>query len=146
MAEKKEEKAGEVVETESGKPETKKRGRAKREKKEVVRKRKALKEREDPLSAALRLAVESGKVEFGSRSGVKDLLLGKTKMVLVAKNAPKALREDVEKYGKLSRIPVVEYPGTSMEMGSICGKPFPVLVLTVRNEGVSNILDFAKKK
>ncbi len=142
MAEKEEEFV--EVPEEEGKEEKKRGSRAKREKKKVVRKRKSQKERENPLSAAMRLAVESGKVEFGSKAGLRDLLLGKTKMVIVARNAPKPLREDVEKYGKLSGVPVVEFPGTSIEMGSICGKPFPVLLLTVRNEGVSNILDFAK--
>jgi len=126
--------------------EAKKKGRAKREKKEVVRKRKSQKERENPLSAAIRLAVESGEVEFGSKSSVRDLLLGKTKMAIVAKNAPVEIREDFDKYGKLSHIPVLEFPGTSMELGSICGKPFTVIALSVRREGVSNILDFAKKK
>jgi len=123
-----------------------KKGRAKREKKEVVRKRKSQKERENPLSAAIRLAVESGEVEFGSKSSARDLLLGKTKMAIVAKNAPGEIREDLDKYGKLSNIPVLEFPGTSMELGSICGKPFTVIALSVRKEGVSNILDFAKKK
>ena len=126
--------------------EAKKRGRAKREKKEVVRKRKSQKERENPLSAAIRLAVESGEVEFGSKSSVRDLLLGETKMAIIARNAPVEIREDFDKYGKLSHIPVLEFPGTSMELGSICGKPFTVIALSVRREGVSNILDFAKKK
>lgn len=126
--------------------EARKKGRAKREKKEVVRKRKSQKERENPLSAALRLSVESGEVELGSKSSIRDLLLGKTKMAVLAKNAPRTVREDLLKYGKLSQIPVLEYPGTSIELGSVCGRPFPVIALSVRKEGVSNILDFAKKK
>ncbi|MFA5411766.1 MAG: 50S ribosomal protein L30e [Candidatus Micrarchaeia archaeon] len=120
--------------------------RARRQKKEVVRKRKSQKERENPLSAAIRLAVESGKVGFGSNESMRDLLLGKTKMAVIAKNAPVHVKEDAGKFGGLSGIPVVEFPGTSIELGSICGKPYPVLLLTVREAGVSNILDFAKKK
>ncbi|MCX6768791.1 MAG: 50S ribosomal protein L30e [Candidatus Micrarchaeota archaeon] len=111
-----------------------------------MRKRKSQKERENPLSAAIRLAVGSGDVEFGSKSSIRDLLLGRTKMAIVASNAPEGIREDFGKYGKLSNIPVLEFPGTSMELGSVCGKPFTVIALSVRKEGVSNILDFAKKK
>ncbi|HNT60390.1 MAG TPA: 50S ribosomal protein L30e [Candidatus Bilamarchaeaceae archaeon] len=134
------------LEETEGKPEKQKGSRARRQKKEVVRKRKSQKERENPLSAAIRLAVESGKVCFGSKESARDLLLGKAKMAVMAGNAPKAVREDAGKYARLSGIPVVEFPGTSIELGSICGKPHPVLLLTVREEGVSNILDFAKKK
>lgn len=132
-------------EVKEAKDEGKRKGRAKREKKEVVRKRKSQKERENPLSAAIRLAVESGEVIFGSKSSARDLLLGKAKMVIVARNAPESAREDFAKYGKLSGVPVLEFPGTSIELGSICGRPFTVVALSVRKEGVSNILEFAKK-
>jgi ribosomal protein L30E len=33
-----------------------------------------------------------------------------------------------------------------MELGSVCGKPFPISVLSVYEEGSSNIIDLAKKK
>jgi len=137
-----------IPESAGGDPEKKKGkgSRARRQKTEVVRKRKSQKERENPLSAAIRLAVESGKVGFGSNESMRDLLLGRTKMAVIAKNAPKPVKEDAGKYGGLSGIPIVEFPGTSIELGSICGKPYPVLLLTVRDAGVSNILDFANKK
>jgi large subunit ribosomal protein L30e len=115
-------------------------------KNKVIRKRKSKKEKENPLSSAVRLTVESGKVGFGSRKGLKDLLLGSVKLVVVAGNVPPSLAEDVRRYGEISGIPLVEFPGTSLELGSICGKPFPVSVLAVYDEGVSNILEFGKKK
>jgi large subunit ribosomal protein L30e len=115
-------------------------------KNKVIRKRKSRKEKENPLSSAIRLAVESGKVGFGSRKGVKDLLLGKAKLIVVAGNVPPQLAEDVSRYGQISEIPIVQFPGKSLELGSICGRPFPVSVLAVYEAGVSNILDFGKKK
>lgn len=115
-------------------------------KNKVIRKRKSKKEKENPLSAAIRLTVESGKVGYGSRKGVRALLTGKTKLIVLAQNAPPELSEDVEKFGRLSEIPVVPFPGTSIELGSICGRPFPVLVLAIYEEGVSPILEFGEKK
>ncbi|MBN2122005.1 50S ribosomal protein L30e [Candidatus Micrarchaeota archaeon] len=114
-------------------------------KNKVIRKRKSRKEKENPLSSAIRLAVESGKVGFGSRKGIKDLLFGKAKLIVVAGNVPPQLAEDVSRFGKISGIPVVEFPGKSLELGSICAKPFPVSVLAVYEEGVSNIMEFGKK-
>jgi large subunit ribosomal protein L30e len=115
-------------------------------KKKVIRKRKTKKEKEKPLSSAVRLAVESGKVEFGSRSAIRALLTGESKAVIIAKNAPKILKEDTRKYGHLSNIPVIDFDGSSRELGSVCGKPFPVLMLAVYEEGVSPILSFTEKK
>ena len=112
----------------------------------VIRKRKSKKEKENPLSGAIRLAVESGKVGFGSRRGIRELLMGNAKLAVVAGNVPPELAEDARRYGGISGIPMVDFPGTSLELGSICGKPFPVSVLVVYEEGVSNIMEFGKKK
>ena len=146
MEEEKVEKAAELAgETTVAPEEPTKRVRIK-SKHKVIRKRQSKKEKEDPLSSAIRLAVESGKVGFGSRKGVKDILMGNIKLAVVAANVPISLSEDVERFGELSDVPLVVFPGTSLELGAICGKPFPVSVLAVYEEGVSSILEFGKKK
>lgn len=120
---------------------------AKKEKivKKAVRKRKSKKEKESPLSSALRLAVESGKVEFGSKAGLKNALSGKAKLLVLAANAPSETAVAVVKYSKASEIPLISFEGSSLELGSICGKPFPVAVLSIYEEGNSDILKLAKK-
>jgi large subunit ribosomal protein L30e len=117
-----------------------------KKKKKVVRRRKTKKERENALTAAVRLAVESGKVEFGARSGMAAGADGKAKVFVVSNNTPVDVRAKVEGLAKASKIPVLEYEGNSMELGSVCGKPFPVSVLSVFEEGTSNLSEFAKKK
>ncbi len=145
------EEAAEAEETETENPEqeTQEEGEApkekKRKEKKAVKKRKSRKEKENPLARAVRLAVETGKVEFGSKTGVKDSLLGKAKLIVVASNAPRELQEDIQHYSKLSNIQVLTFDGTSMELGSICGKPYPVSVLSVYDAGSSDILELAKK-
>jgi large subunit ribosomal protein L30e len=117
-----------------------------KKKRKVVRRRKTKKERENPLTTAVRLAVESGKVEFGARTGLAASLLGKAKLFVIAGNTPAEVKEKVSGYAKASNVPVLEFEGNSMELGSVCGKPFPVSVLSVYEEGSSNLLDLAKKK
>ncbi len=114
--------------------------------KKVVRRRKTKKERENPLTVAVRLAVESGTVEFGARTGLMASLLGKAKLFVVAENTPPESKNKMTKYAKNSKIPIIEFEGTSMELGSVCGRPFPVSVLSIYDEGSSNIMDLSKKK
>ncbi len=111
--------------------------------KKVVRRRKSKKEKENPLSAAIRLAVESGKVDFGSNVGMKNVAANKSKLFIVAGNVSK-VKEQMT--ALKSNVPVIEFEGSSMELGSICGKPFPVSLLSVYEVGSSNILDLVKKK
>jgi large subunit ribosomal protein L30e len=115
-----------------------------KKKKKVVRRRKTKKERENPLTTAVRLTVESGKVEFGSRRGVSASLNGKAKLFVVAENTPAEVKSEVHKYAELSKVPVIDFPGSSMELGSVCGRPFPVAVLSVYDAGTSNIMELAK--
>lgn len=112
--------------------------------KKVVRRRKTKKERENLLTVAVRLAVESGKVEFGARSGIAAS--DGAKLFVVASNTPKEFRVKIEKLASSSKVPVIDFEGSTMELGSVCGKPFPVSVLSVFELGSSNIMDFAKKK
>ena len=69
------------------------------------------------------------------------LKLGKGQLVVVAANAPKEIIEDVEYYANLSEIPSFVYDGTSVDLGSVCGKPFTVATLIVNDPGDSTILD-----
>ena len=49
-------------------------------------------------------------------------------------------------YAKMSSIPVVIYKGTSIDLGMICGKPFMVSALTIREPGDSDILKAVKEE
>ena len=113
--------------------------------KKVVRRRKTKKEKEKPLTAAIRLAVESGKVGFGARAGMKSGLLGKAVLLVVATNTPSGIKESVQHYSGISGIPLIVFEGTSMELGSVCGKPFPVSVLSVYDAGASPIMELSGK-
>lgn len=115
-----------------------------KKKKKVVRRRKTKKERENPLTTAVRLAVESGKVEYGSKKGTTASLLGGVRLFVVAGNTPAETMDKVKNYAKQSNIPVIIYPGSSMELGSVCGRPFPISVLSVYDVGTSNIMELAK--
>lgn len=130
---------GEVLPEGEEKPKEKK-------KKKVVRRRKTKRERENALTAAVRLAVESGKVEFGARAAVASGNAGSAKLFVIASNTPAEIRADVEGSAKKAKVPVIEYEGSTMELGSVCGKPFPVSVVSVFEEGSSNILELTKKK
>ncbi len=132
---------GEVTEGEVGEEPKKKKIRSKKTR--VVRRRKSKKEKERPLTGALRLAVESGKVDFGSRTAMAG---AKARVFVLAGNAQPDVREKVLSVAKAAGIPVIEFEGSSVELGSVCGKPFPVSVLSVYDEGSSNLSELARKK
>ena len=98
------------------------------------------------IGRAIRLAVDTGRVKFGSRDAVKAALNGEAKLIVLASNCPQRTRGDIEYYSKLSKIATLEFSGTSLELGSVCGKPFPVAALSIYDVGTSNIEEAVKGK
>ena len=66
--------------------------------------------------------------------------------MIVASNARKDLKDRVEYLARLDGVPVYEFPGTSLELGSVCGRPHAVSVLVVEDPGDSSILEIVKEE
>lgn len=105
----------------------------------TVKRRKSKKEKENPLTSAIRLAVETGKVEFGTKNALSEARQGKAKVFIVASTAPQETKDRLHSYAKLSKTPLIVFEGNPMELGSVCGKPFSVAVLTVYDQGNADL-------
>ncbi len=92
------------------------------------------------VDKAIAAAVKTGKVSLGAASAVQNAQTGKAKLIILASNCPKNVRGDVEHYSKLSNVPLVTYNGTSLDLAAVCGKPFSVSALSIREPGDSEIL------
>ncbi|MPL58043.1 hypothetical protein SDC9_03569 [bioreactor metagenome] len=97
------------------------------------------------VDRGIRVAVDTGDVTLGSEKSIQSLKLGKGQLVIVAENSPNEILEDVGYYSKLSEIPVHTFNGTSVELGSVCGKPFTVATLVINDPGDSTILEIISK-
>jgi large subunit ribosomal protein L30e len=98
------------------------------------------------ISKAIRMCIESGEYILGARQSMQGARIGKGKLLVLAANAPKDLSSDVHRYCELSSIPILKFSGTSMELGSLCGKPFPVSMMLILDPGNSPILNFVKSE
>lgn len=93
------------------------------------------------VDRGIRVAVDTGSVTLGSEKSIQALKIGNGKLVIIAENCPREIREDVEHYSKLSDIPVYTFEGSSVDLGSVCGKPFPVATMIIADPGDSTILE-----
>jgi large subunit ribosomal protein L30e len=92
------------------------------------------------LNKALVSVVKTGKVSFGVNSALQNAKTGKAKMIVLASNCPKDIKEQIEYYGKISKVPVMTYKGTSIDLATICNKLFIISAITIRETGDSEIL------
>jgi large subunit ribosomal protein L30e len=92
------------------------------------------------VDKAIATAVKTGKVSFGANAALQNAKAGKAKMVILASNCPKDIKEEIEYNCKLSNVPVMTYKGVSMDLANVCSKPFIVSALSIRETGDSEIL------
>lgn len=89
--------------------------------------------------------LKTGKISAGAKNVVSALLTANPKLVLVSGNCPSDLKEQVIYYSMLSNVPYSVTEENSMELGSVCAKPFPASVVAVMDVGESDILSKLKK-
>lgn len=92
------------------------------------------------VNKAIATAVKTGKVSFGANSALLNAKTGKAKMIVITANCPKNIKEQVEYYGKISKVPIMTYKGTSIDLAAVCNKLFIISALSIRETGDSEIL------
>ncbi len=98
------------------------------------------------VNKQIRMAVKTGKVEFGTKNALANVNTAKAKLVILANNAVTSDRRDIVYSADQSEIPVYVFPGSSLDLGALCEKPFPVSALIVKEAGDSEVLKLAENK
>ena len=94
----------------------------------------------------LRLALSTGKVQLGLKIAEREIRRGRAKTIILSSNCPKEQASSIITYGKLANIPVFEHSKDSLDLGVLCGKPYPVSAILVNDPGDSRILSLVKEK
>lgn len=95
------------------------------------------------INKALKTAVTTGKVLFGYEQTIKAVNAKKAKLIIVSQNCPD---EHLMPIKTKKDVPFYRFSGNNIELGSACGKPFSVSMLSVLNAGESEILALRSNK
>jgi large subunit ribosomal protein L30e len=89
------------------------------------------------------MAINTGRFHLGSKVALREIRRGRALMAILSSNCPEDVRESIENHGKLSGIPVLRHQKDSLDLGVLCGKPFPVSTIVINDPGDSKILELA---
>jgi len=92
------------------------------------------------LNNELKRAISTGKVLLGSRSVLREVGLGRAELVVISSNCPENLKAEITKLASLSKIPVIQHPKNGVDLGILCGKPFIVSTMAIKDPGDSKIM------
>ncbi len=87
------------------------------------------------INRMLRSAISTGEIKFGIKEAQRAIKSRKAKLLIMANDCPAT---------DLKAKNIYHYKGNNIELGTACGKPFGISVLTVVKEGESSILTLKK--
>ncbi len=87
----------------------------------------------------LKTAIKTGKVETGYKVSLKLISKKRVKALILASNAPEEVVAKVMAVAG-EGIPIHHFPGSSWDLGGLCGKPFPVSTVSIIEPGESSLL------
>lgn len=82
----------------------------------------------------VRTAIKEKNVVIGTDETMKLLRKEKVKKVYLASNVGAGVRQDMQHYGAIGQVPVVDLDITNEQLGTLCKKPFSISVISVRAE------------
>lgn len=87
---------------------------------------------ESMLAEEIKSALKNDSAILGYRESVKFIKLNQSKLIVVSNNIPENMRKELEHVSSLSNSKLEIFDGNSREMGTFCGKPFPVSVIAIK--------------
>ena len=97
------------------------------------------------IDKTLASVVKTGKVSFGSNLALQNAKTGKAKMIVLASNCPQDIKEQIQYYGEISKVPVLTYKGGSMDLAEVCNKLFIISAMSIKETGDSDILKLVEQ-
>ncbi len=85
------------------------------------------------LTEEIQSAVKSKNAVVGFRNSVKTIKNGNPKLIVIANNIPPEMKKEIEADIKSGKIKIEVFDGSSKDLGVVCGKPFPVSTLVIRD-------------
>lgn len=69
------------------------------------------------------------------KSGVKELLqsVKGSKLIIISKSIDSDDRTKLEEQAKAADVAVYEYPGTSVQLGKLCNRPFRITAIAIES-------------
>ena len=97
------------------------------------------------METAIRTVYRTGGVVIGLSEVKKGLMLGKLKAIIYSISLPDEEARELETLVKMADIPIKMVELNSLDLGSLCNKPFPVAVLGIKEFGQSDLGALIKK-
>ena len=89
------------------------------------------------LEKAIKDAVEDGKCSFGSKEVLSTIK--NSKLVVLSHSVPSSMTKKILEAAKNTKVPTLNYNGSSVELGRLCGTQFRISTLSLKTLSDTNL-------
>ena len=96
------------------------------------------------LEKVIKEAVDSDKY----KSGLKEVLqsISGTKLIIISKSIKHDDKARLDEQAKTANVAIYEYPGTSVQLGKLCNKPFRITAISIKSGTAAEIESIISNK
>jgi large subunit ribosomal protein L30e len=95
------------------------------------------------LEKIIKDAIEEGKFSFGIKEAIGTIK--NSKVIVLSNSIQEKTLEKIQVVSKSSKVPTLNYRGSSVELGRLCGTQFRISALSLKNLSDTNLKAITKE-
>jgi len=95
------------------------------------------------LEKLIKDAIEDGKYSFGTKEAISTIK--NSKLIVLSYSISEGILEKIQEVAKSSKVPTLNYDGSSVELGRLCGKQFRISALSLKTLSDTNLKAITKE-
>ena len=95
------------------------------------------------LEKVIKDAVEDDKCSFGSKEVISSMK--NSKLVVLSHSVPEKMLQKIQQAAKNSKVSTLNYKGSSVELGRLCGTQFRISVVSLKTISDINLKGIIKE-
>jgi len=95
------------------------------------------------LEKIIKDAMEDKKCSLGAKEVIGSMK--NSKLIILSKSVPKISVQKIQKTATSSKVPTLNFKGSSVELGRLCGKQFRISALSLKTLSETNLKTLLKE-
>lgn len=95
------------------------------------------------LEKVIKDAIEDGKYSFGAKEAISTIK--SSKVIVLSKSISGETLEKIQEAAKSSKVPTLNFNGSSVELGRLCGTQFRISAVSLKTLSDTNLKAITKE-
>jgi large subunit ribosomal protein L30e len=95
------------------------------------------------LEKIIKDAMDDNKCSLGTKEVIGSIK--NSKLIILSKSIPKNMVQKIEESAKTSKVPTLNFKGSSIELGRLCGTQFRISAISIKTLSETNLKTLLKE-